>query len=430
MFNRNRLGPPSYGDVTEEGGFNEQVERVQMKETYRLADRVAKLGVETAFLVAAQTAAHAAAGNRVYPFHLGDLNLATPPHIVEAACRALRDGRTGYTASVGIPELREALAEDFRRTRGTSYTIDNIAIQPGGKPVIGKVLLALMNPGDEVLYPNPGFPIYESQIEFHGGVAVPYGTVPGDTNFTFDIDGMEAAISERTRILIVNDLHNPTSAECSADDRRRIAELAVRHDLLVLLDEAYFDVHYNGQSTSIVAEPGMEERSVILYTFSKRFAMTGWRLGAALGPREIVGIIGKLNVNDESCSNHFVQWAAVEALTGDQQPAREILAVLKRRRDCCVDLLNTIEGISCFRPNATFYLWPDVTEAMNNKGFTAYQPFLASILRETGVSMCARSHFGRPLPGEDRYFLRLAYSGIEVDAIEEGLQRLKQFVES
>ncbi|BDD88652.1 pyridoxal phosphate-dependent aminotransferase [Desulfofustis limnaeus] len=400
-----------------------------MKTDYRLADRVGKLGVETAFVVAGQAAAHAAAGNRVFPFHLGDLNLPTPPHIVEAACRALRDGKTGYTANVGIPQLREALAEEFRRTRGTSYTAENVAIQPGGKPVISKFLLTVMNPGDEVLYPNPGFPIYESQIQFHGGVAVPYGVVPGTTNFTFDIDGLEAAITERTKILIVNDLHNPTSAECSAEDRRRLAELAIRHDLLVLLDEAYFDIHYDGQSTSIVSEPGMEERSVILYTFSKRFAMTGWRLGAALGPKEIIQVIGKLNVNDESCSTHFVQWAALEALTGDQQPVREILQVLKQRRDRCVDLLNDIEGITCFRPDATFYLWPDITEAMGGKGFTAYQPFLATVLQETGVSMCARSHFGTPLPGENRFFLRLAYSGIDVAAIEEGLQRLKAFIE-
>lgn len=394
-----------------------------------LADRVEKLGVETAFVVAAQAAAYAAEGNRVFPFHLGDLNLPTPPNIVESAYRALKDGKTGYTANVGIAELREVLATEINRTRGTSYAMQNVAIQPGGKPVISKFLLTLMNPGDEVLYPNPGFPIYESQIEFHGGIAVPYGTVVGEGNFTFDIDGLEASISEKTRILIVNDLHNPTSAECSADDRRRIAELAVKHDLLVLLDEAYFDIHYDGESSSIISEPGMEERSVILYTFSKRFAMTGWRLGAALGPEELITVIGKLNVNDESCSNHFVQWAALDALTGDQQHVHDILDVLKKRRDLCVDLLNDIEGISCFRPNATFYLWPDVTTAMKNKGFSNYQEFIEAILKETGVSMCARSHFGTPLPGETNYYLRLAYSGIDLDSIEEGLARFKGYLE-
>ena len=303
-------------------------------------------------------------------------------------------------------------------------------MQPGGKPVISKFLLSVMNPGDEVLYPNPGFPIYESQIEFHGGVAVPYGTVPVESNFTFDLDQLERAITAKTRILIVNDLHNPTSAECSAADRRRIAELAVAHGLMVLLDEAYFDIHYDGSSTSIITEPGMQERSVVLYTFSKRFAMTGWRLGAALGPEKIIGVIGKLNVNDESCTNQFVQWAALEALGGDQQPVRIILDTLKQRRDLCVDLLNDIEGVSCFRPNATFYLWPDVTEAMANKGFTTYPEFIESVLTHTGVSMCARSHFGTPLPGESRKYLRLAYSGIELDAIEEGLTKFKAYLES
>lgn len=400
-----------------------------MSHAFTLADRIDSLGVETAFVIAGQAAAHAAAGNRVFPFHLGDLNLATPAHISEAAYRAVKAGKTGYTANVGIAELRQALAEEFNRTRRTAYSAANVAVQPGGKPVISKFLLTVMNPGDEVLYPNPGFPIYESQIEFHGGVAVPYGTVPGETNFTFDIEALEKAITDRTRILIVNDLHNPTSAECSPDDRRRIAELAVEHNLMVLLDEAYFDIHYDGASTSIITEPGMVERSVVLYTFSKRFAMTGWRLGAALGPEEIIEVIGKLNVNDESCTNHFVQWAALDALTGDQQPVLDILTTLKKRRDRCVDLLNDIEGVSCFRPNATFYLWPDVTGAMTNRGFSGYPEFLQAILKNTGVSMCTRTHFGKELPGESRKYMRLAYSGIGLDDIEEGLAALKDYLE-
>jgi len=396
----------------------------------KLAERVDRLGVETAFVVAGQAAAYAAAGNKVYPFHLGDLNLKTPPNIIEAAYQALQDGRTGYTANVGIPQLREALADEFNRTRGTNYSMDNIAIQPGGKPVISKFLLSVMNPGDEVLYPNPGFPIYESQIEFHGGIAVPYGTVPGEGNFTFDLEGLEASITSNTRVIIINDLHNPTSAECSPDDRRRLAELAVKHDLAVLLDEAYFDVRFEGESASLVSEPGMAERSVILYTFSKRFAMTGWRLGAALGPQEIIEVIGKLNVNDESCTNHFVQYAALEALAGEQADVKQILHILKRRRDLCVDMLNDIEGVFCYRPNATFYLYPEITEALANKGFSDYQPFLTGVLENTGVSMCARSHFGTPLPGETSRYVRLAYSGIDRRSIEEGLSKLKHYLES
>jgi aspartate/methionine/tyrosine aminotransferase len=401
-----------------------------MKSSITFADRVTKLGIETAFVVAGQAATHAAAGNRVYPFHLGDLNLATPQNIVEATYRAMKDGKTGYTPNAGIPQLREALAEDFNRTRGTSYSIDNVAIQPGGKPVISKFLLTLMNPGDEVLYPNPGFPIYESQIEFHGGVAVPYTTIPGDSNYTFDLEGLEASITERTKIIIVNDLHNPTSAECSAADRKRLAALAVKHDLMVLLDEAYYDIRYGGESASIISEPGMAERSVVLYTFSKRFAMTGWRIGAALGPESLINIIGKLNVNDESCTNHFIQYGALEAITGDQQEAQKILELLKKRRDRCVDLLNDIDGVSCYRPNTTFYLYPDFTRAMKRKGFNEYQGFTEAVLKHTGVSMCTRAHFGSPLPGETARYMRLAYSGIDVELIEEGLERLKTFLES
>ncbi len=395
-----------------------------------LADRVENLGIETAFAVAAQAATHQAAGNTVYPFHLGDLNLKTPENITEAAYRALIDGRTGYTSNVGIPQLREALAYTFNQTRKTHFTADNVAVQPGGKPVIAKFLLTLMNPGDEVLYPNPGFPIYESQIQFHGGVAVPYGVVPGEKNFTFDLETIEGSITEKTKLLILNDLHNPTSAECSAEDRQRIAQLATKHNLIVLLDEAYYDIRYDGESVSLITEPGMEERSVILYTFSKRYAMTGWRIGAALGPQKIIDVIAKLNVNDESCTSHPTQYAALEALTGDQQGAQDILTILQKRRDLCVEHLNNIEGVSCYLPNTTFYVFPDVTQAMRNKGFQDYQSFLAAVLEKTGVSMCARAHFGSALPGETHEYMRLAYSGIDAEAITEGLVKLKKFLET
>ena len=400
-----------------------------MSKTMQLAERVKKLGVETAFVVAAQAATHAAAGNKVYPFHLGDMNLQTPVNIIDAAHKAMRDGKNGYTPNGGIPQLREALADEFNTTRKTSYGLENVAVQPGGKPVIAKFLLALMNPGDEVLYPNPGFPIYESQIRFHGGVAVPYPIIPGEKNFSFDLDALEAAITNRTKLLIVNDLHNPTSAECSAEDRKQIAEIAVKYNLKVLLDEAYFDVRYGGDSVSLIMEPGMVERSVILHTFSKKYAMTGWRVGAALGPKSIIDVIVKLNVNDESCTSHSNQYAACEALQGDQSGAREILTTLQARRDLVVDLLNSIKGISCYKPNSTFYLYPDVTKAMENTGYTDYQAFLNAVLTNTGVSMCARTHFGIPLPGETRKYLRLAYSGIDRSMIAEGLTQLKQFLE-
>jgi aspartate/methionine/tyrosine aminotransferase len=198
----------------------------------------------------------------------------------------------------------------------------------------------------------------------------------------------------------------------------------------VLSDEAYFDIRYDGKSTSIASLPGMAERCVILYTFSKKFAMTGWRLGASIGPKEVIDAITKLNVNDESCPNHFIQFGAIEGLTGDQSEPRKILQILKERRDVAVDLLNSIDGIRCFRPNATFYLYPNITGAMQKKGLETYDEFRRAVLHHTGVSFCTRLHFGRPLPGEKDHYIRLAYSGIDVDQIKEGLQKFKEFIEN
>jgi aspartate/methionine/tyrosine aminotransferase len=396
----------------------------------KIAKRIKRLGTETAFAVSAEAAAFAAKGNKVYPFHLGDMNILTPVNVMEAAIKAMKDGKTGYCPNAGIPQLREILADDVGASRNIQYSMENVAIQPGGKPAIGKFILALMDPGDEVLYPNPGYPIYESQIEFHGGKAVPYSYVEGKDNFEIDIERIEKSITPKTKLLILNDLQNPTGAECSVEELEKLAEIVRKHDLYVLCDEAYFDIRYEGKSTSFASLPGMAERCVILYTFSKKFAMTGWRLGAAIGPKQVIEAIAKLNVNDESCPNHFIQYGAIEGLTGDQTEARQILKILKERRDSAVGILNSIEGIHCFRPNATFYLFPNVTGAMQKKGLTDYDEFRRRVLQETGVSFCTRLHFGRPLPGEKNFYIRLAYSGIDVAEIKEGLKKFKTFIES
>ena len=396
----------------------------------KLAERIDRLGTETAFAVSAEAAAFAAKGNEVFPFHLGDMNIKTPRNIRDAAVKAMNEGKTGYCPNYGIAPLREELAKSMNETRGTSYTAANVAIEPGGKPVIGKFLLTLMDPGDEVLYPNPGFPIYESQIEFHGGVAVPYTFHEGKDNFELRVDELEAAITDRTRLLIYNDLQNPTGAESSEQEMAQIAELARKHDLTVLADEAYFDIRYEGKSRSIASLPGMAERTVILYTFSKKYAMTGWRLGAGIGPKQIIDVFATLNVNDESCTNHFNQYAAIEALTGDQSASEAMIGTLKERRDVAVDILNSIRGVRCYRPHATFYLFPNVTELMERKGLTDYDAFRTGALAATGVSFCARLHFGTPLEGETQRYLRLAYSGIDVDQIRKGLGGFKAWAES
>ena len=394
------------------------------------AERLTRLGTETAFAVSQEAAALKATGKDIYPFHLGDINIRTPENVIAAAHRAMLDGKTGYCSNAGIVELREALAIDINHTHGTHYTADDIAIQPGGKPVIGKFIITLMNPGDAVLYPNPGYPIYESMIEFHGGVGIPYAYKEVDGHYRLDVESLEKSITPRTRLLIYNDLHNPSGAESTPEEMQQIAAIVKKYDLYVLCDEAYFDMRYEDKSRSLVSLPGMVDRCVILYTFSKRFAMTGWRLGAAIGPRQIIDWIAKLNLNDESCSAQFTQYAAIEGLTGDQGGVRKIVEILRSRRDKAVDLLNSIPGIVCLKPQATFYLFPNATEAMAIKGIADYEGFRRDVLHKTGVSFCTRLHFGRMAAGETQRYLRFAYSGIDIGRIEEGLLKFKAYMEA
>ncbi|BCW34116.1 aminotransferase [Arthrobacter sp. StoSoilA2] len=396
----------------------------------KLAHRLERLGTETAFSVAQAAAAWKSKGNLVYPFHLGDINIPTAPHIVEAMNKAIADGYTGYCPGPGIPQLREALAEDLGSRRGMEFSAENVVVMTGGKPVITKFLQAVMNPGQEVLYPNPGFPIYESQIEYLGGTAVPYRYVPTSKGFAIDLDQVRASITPNTAAIIYNDLQNPISAESTAAEREAIAQIAIEHDLWVLSDEAYFETRYEGVSSSIASLPGMAERTVILYTFSKKFAMTGSRLGCAVAPREIAQVLSTLNTNDESCTTHYVQWAGIEALRGPQEPVQQMLDILRERRDAACEIVNAIPGMSVAVPQSTFYLFPDVTEAMQRLGYTAVGDFASDALYKTGVSFCTREHFGRRLPGEERQYIRLAYSGIEADAIREGLGRLREWIEA
>jgi aspartate/methionine/tyrosine aminotransferase len=395
----------------------------------QLANRLRKLGTETAFAVSGAAAEWAAQGHRVYPFHLGDMNIPTPAHIVEAMNRAIADGYTGYCAAAGVYELREVLANDVGSKRGVTYTPDQVSIQPGGKPVIGKFLASVMNPGDEVLYPNPGYPIYESQIEYLGGTAVPYGYVQTSEGFALDMETLTRSITPKTRVLIYNNYQNPTGAHSTKQEVEALAELALRHDLWVLSDDAYYEIRYEGEPLSIANIPGMLERTVILYTCSKRFAMTGWRCGAAIGPQEVIAAINKINTNDESCTTHFIQRAMIEVIPGDTSAPEAIVATLRQRRDAAVAGLNAIEGINIVAPQSAFYLFPNVTQVMERKGLTDINVLMREALVHTDVSFCTRKHFGRPMQGEKGHFIRMAYSGIDTGDIQKGLARLKEYFE-
>ncbi|MBU36010.1 MAG: aspartate aminotransferase [Candidatus Marinimicrobia bacterium] len=396
----------------------------------RIATRISRLGTETAFAVSAQAREWVAKGNKVYPFHLGDINLSTPQNIIEAANRYIVDGKNGYCPSEGILSLREALAHDVGSKRGVSYGPENISVQPGGKPTIGKFIQAIMNPGDEVLYPNPGYPIYESQIEYHGGSAVPYRYDETDKGFEIDIEKLRSSVTDKTVALIYNNYNNPISAESSREEMETLAQLAIENDLCVLSDDAYYEMLYDTDPLSIVNIPGMQERTVILYTFSKKFAMTGWRIGASIGPENVIKVINKLNVNDESCTNHFHQWAMVEAINGDQSGSKAILDELRKRRDVSLEGLNAIEGIDIATPECTFYLFPNVTRIMERKRLTSVADLQVGALHNSGVSFCTRDHFGRPQEGETDFYIRFAYSGITMEDIKEGMVKLKDYFES
>ena len=395
----------------------------------KYSNQLQNLGTETAFAVSAQAKQWANQGNKVYPFHLGDINLPTPENIVEATIKSIKDGLTGYCPSEGIFPLREALANDVGVKRAVVYDPDNVAVQPGGKPTIGKFISSVLDPGDEILYPNPGYPIYESQIEYQGGRAIPYTYVQTDSGFDIDIEKIRDSISKNTVAIIYNNYQNPMSAESSEKEMHDIAQIAIENDLWVLSDEAYFEIIYEGDAKSIVSIPGMKERTVILYTFSKKFAMTGWRVGGSIGPKDIIKRIAKFNVNAESCTTHFIQNAMVEALNGDQSGSIEILKILKSRRDAAVKGLNAIDGIDILTPRTTFYLFPNVTKIMKRKGLLNIEDLQNNALTKANVSFCTREHFGRAQNDEADSYIRLAYSGISTEDIEEGLIALKNYFE-
>ena len=395
----------------------------------KYSNQLQNLGTETAFAVSAQAKQWANQGNKVYPFHLGDINLPTPENIVEATIKSIKDGLTGYCPSEGIFPLREALANDVGLKRAVEYDPDNVAVQPGGKPTIGKFISSVLDPGDEILYPNPGYPIYESQIEYQGGRAIPYSYIQTDSGFDIDIEKLRESINKNTVAIIYNNYQNPMSAESSEKEMHDIAQIAIENDLWVLSDEAYFEIIYEGDAKSIVSIPGMKERTVILYTFSKKFAMTGWRVGGSIGPKDIIKRIAKFNVNAESCTTHFIQNAMVEALNGDQSGSIEILKILKSRRDAAVNGLNAIDGIDILTPRTTFYLFPNVTKIMKRKGLLNIEDLQNNALTKANVSFCTREHFGRAQNDEADYYIRLAYSGISTEDIEEGLIALKNYFE-
>jgi aspartate aminotransferase len=355
----------------------------------KLAPSMGRIGTETAFEAAARARALEATGRSVIHLEIGEPDFDTPSNIREAAKRALDLGATHYSPTVGIPELREAIAADATTRKHFPVSAGNVVVTPGGKPVMFYAIMALIGEGDEVIYPDPGFPIYESMANYVGGKAVPL-PIRQENGFRLDPDELEELVTPRTKLLIINSPANPTGGVLTRDDLERIAAIAIEHDIVVLADEIYGRILYEGEHVSIASLPGMAERTIILDGFSKTYAMTGWRLGYAIVPEPLVTPFSRLLVNSVSCTNAATQWAGVEALNGPQDEIDAMVAELKARRDLVVAGLNSIAGVRCLLPAGAFYAFPDISAT----GLTGSQ-LTDKLLHEGGVSALAGTAFGR-----------------------------------
>ena len=389
----------------------------------KLASRMERMGTETAFEAAARARALEATGREVIHLEIGEPDFDTPRNVSEAAARALLDdGATHYTAATGIQPLRDAIVADVRRWKGITTTPEQVVVTPGAKPIMFYAMLALISDGDEVIYPNPGFPIYESMARYVGGtpVAAPLREA---NDFRMDVDEVAGLITDRTKLIVINSPHNPTGSILTGSDIRRLAELAVEHDLVVLADEIYGRLQYSGEPLSIATLPGMAERTITLDGFSKTFAMTGWRLGYGVVPEWLAPAFSRLVINSVSCTNAFAQAGAVEALTGPQDDAQAMRDEFIARRQLMVDGLNAIPGVSCVMPHGAFYTFPNMTSFGRTSAEVADH-----LLYDAGVCGLAGTSFGRHGEG----YLRFSYANsrsnlsLALERVAESLAKLER----
>ena len=385
----------------------------------RPATRMQTIGTESAFEVSARARALEATGRSIIHLQIGEPDFDTPANVREAAKRALDEGATHYAPFPGIPQLREAIADDATARKGFPVTPDRVFVTVGGKGVMLYAILGLIDPGDEAIVPDPGYPIYESLVRFVGGTPVPI-PIRMENDFRLDVDELASLITPKTRMIVINSPANPTGGVLTRDDIERIAELAQRHDLVVLADEIYGRILYDGEEhVSIASLPGMAERTIVLDGFSKTFAMTGWRLGYAIVPEWLVQTYGQLVINTISCAPTFAQVGAVEALRGPQDDVDAMVVEFRARRDLIVDGLNAIPGIRCLRPTGAFYAFPDIS----GTGLTGAE-LAERLLQEAGVCVLSGTAFG----GVGRDHVRISYANSR-ENLGEALRRIRAFVD-
>jgi aspartate aminotransferase len=386
---------------------------------FRLAERMGRLGTESAFEVLARAKALEAAGQRIIHLEIGEPDFPTAEHISEAAVEALRAGQTHYVPAPGIPALRESVAAFLERTGRLRTSPDRVVVTPGAKPIMFFTIMALCGPGDEVLYPDPGFPMYESITAFAGATPVPV-PLRESNGFRIDVDELARLITPASKLLIINSPHNPCGSALTADDCAAIAALALRHDLVVLSDEVYWALRYGGPHASVLEFDGMADRTILLDGWSKTYAMTGWRLGFGVFPTALVEPVTRLAINSVSCTSAFSQYAAIAALDGPQDGVAAMVAEFRARRDVIVAGLNAIDGVSCLEPQGAFYAFPNIT----GTGVGADE-LAGRLLREAGVAALAGTAFGRQGEG----FLRISYAN-SIANIEAALDAIKFLLHS
>jgi len=394
----------------------------------KLAERMSLLGTENAFTVLAEVQKLAATGRNIVSLGIGDPDFDTPANVREAAKRALDAGRTHYGPSAGIPALREAAAAYLTRSRGVEFRPEEIVITPGGKPILFHTIMALAGPGDEVIYPNPGFPIYESVINFAGAKPVPMALVES-REFRLDLEQLRRSVTPKTKLIILNSPNNPTGGVLSPDDLKAVAAMAEEVGAWILSDEIYSEFLFEGKHSSVTQIPGVKERTIVLDGFSKTFAMTGWRLGYGAMPAPLAEKIAQLNTNTVSCTATFIQDAGVEALANSWDAVRAMIAEFRARRDMAVAELNRIPGISCVQPQGAFYAFPNVTEACRLMGLKTAEEFQHAMLYDGNIAVLARSNFGVRNEGEDQEYVRISFA-TSMDLLREGLGRIRRLIES
>jgi aspartate aminotransferase len=383
--------------------------------TFSLADRMSRLGTESAFEVLARAKAMEATGRKVIHLEIGEPDFPTADHIVEAAVEALRNGQTHYVPAPGVPPLREAVAAFLERTGRMRISPDRVIVTPGAKPIMFFTIMALCGEGDEVLYPDPSFPMYESITAFAGATPVPIPLREGN-EFRIDTDELERLVTDRTKLLIINSPHNPCGSALTRADCEAIADIALRHNLTVLSDEVYWAIKYGDEPhASVLDVEGMADRTILLDGWSKTFAMTGWRLGFGVFPPALVEPVTRLVINSVSCTSAFSQYAAAAALGGPWEPVERMVEEFRRRRSVIVDGLNDIPGISCLEPQGAFYVFPNIT----GTGLTS--PELAGrLLDDAGIAALSGTAFGRYGEG----YLRFSYAN-SVENIQTALEAVR-----